>query len=135
LLYGDNAASAIAEEADGDGDLLAELTHQILAGAQLESDGITTLLKAALPVVDATAPLISTPDPVPPGVELHPVVTPTDDPTTHRLTWRTELPAAGSQPADAGATYVQWTLMPPARKRKKAGHNGETQLSFFELAS
>jgi hypothetical protein len=114
LLYGDNAASAIADEADGDGDLLAELTHQLLAGAQLESDGITSLLEAALPTVDTATPLIATPAPVPPTVELQPVVTPTADPTTHRLTWRlvpteqasatTALPATPA--TDAGAAAV-----------------------------
>ncbi|HMN26687.1 MAG TPA: helicase-related protein, partial [Caldilineaceae bacterium] len=35
LLYGDNAASAIADESDGDGDLLAELTTKILQGHDL----------------------------------------------------------------------------------------------------
>jgi hypothetical protein len=134
LLYGDNAASAIAEEADGDGDLLAELTHQILAGAQLESDGITSLLKAALPTVDTDTAIIELPAPVPVSGELEPVVTPTDDPTTHRLTWREPTPAHRQPAPDVGATYVQWTLIPPPRKPKKVGHNGETQLSFFELA-
>jgi hypothetical protein len=54
LLYGDNAASAIADEADGDGDVLAELTTKILQGQELASDGITALLQQAMPTVDTT---------------------------------------------------------------------------------
>ena len=44
LLYGDNAASAITEEA-GDGDFLAELAQRVLAGEQLAATGLAGLLK------------------------------------------------------------------------------------------
>jgi hypothetical protein len=46
LLYGDNAASAITDEAGGSGnDFAAELAARILDGEELSSDGITGLLK------------------------------------------------------------------------------------------
>jgi hypothetical protein len=46
LLYGDNAASAITDEAGGSGnDFAAELAARILDGDELSSDGITGLLK------------------------------------------------------------------------------------------
>lgn len=44
LLYGDNAASAITEEA-GDGDFLAELAQRVLAGERLAATGLAGLLK------------------------------------------------------------------------------------------
>lgn len=44
LLYGDNAASAITEEA-GDGDFLAELAQRVLAGEQLAATGLAGLFK------------------------------------------------------------------------------------------
>jgi len=44
LLYGDNASSAITEEA-GDGDFLAELAQRVLAGERLAATGLAGLLK------------------------------------------------------------------------------------------
>ena len=44
LLYGDNAASAITEDA-GDGDFLAELAQRVLAGERLATTGLAGLLK------------------------------------------------------------------------------------------
>jgi len=44
LLYGDNAASAITEDA-GDGDFLAELAQRVLAGERLAATGLAGLLK------------------------------------------------------------------------------------------
>lgn len=44
LLYGDNAASAITEEA-GDGDFLADLAQRVLAGERLAATGLAGLLK------------------------------------------------------------------------------------------
>lgn len=50
LLYGDNAASAITDEAGGSGaDFAAELAAKILDGEDLNSDGITGLLKFTIP--------------------------------------------------------------------------------------
>lgn len=50
LLYGDNAASAITDEAGGSGaDFAAELAARILDGEVLSSDGITGLLKYTIP--------------------------------------------------------------------------------------
>lgn len=50
LLYGDNAASAITDEAGGSGaDFAAELAAKILDGEVLNSDGITGLLKCTIP--------------------------------------------------------------------------------------
>lgn len=62
LLYGDNAASAITEDEEGGGDFLAELAGKVLAGEALASDGITGLLKSALP--EGTMPAWETPDDV-----------------------------------------------------------------------
>lgn len=51
LLYGDNAASAITDEAGDTGaDFTAELAARLLAGEELNSNGITGLLKAAVSV-------------------------------------------------------------------------------------
>jgi hypothetical protein len=44
LLYGDNAASAISDEAADDGDFLAELAARVLAKEQLTIDGLTGLV-------------------------------------------------------------------------------------------
>ena len=52
LLYGDNAASAITDEAGGSGDFTAELAARILDGEELNSDGITGLLKQTIPDED-----------------------------------------------------------------------------------
>ena len=52
LLYGDNAASAITDEAGGSGDFTAELAARILDGEELNSDGITGLLKQTVPDED-----------------------------------------------------------------------------------
>jgi hypothetical protein len=48
LLYGDNAASAITDEAGGSGDFTAELAARILDGEELNSGGITRLLKKTI---------------------------------------------------------------------------------------
>jgi SAM-dependent methyltransferase len=45
LLYGDNASSAIAEEAGDDGDFLAELAARVLARERLTADGLSGLLQ------------------------------------------------------------------------------------------
>ncbi len=48
LLYGDNAASAIAEEAaEDDGDFLAELAARVLARENLTADGLSGLLQGS----------------------------------------------------------------------------------------
>jgi hypothetical protein len=48
LLYGDNAASAIADEAaEDDGDLLAELAARVLARENLTADGLSGLLQGS----------------------------------------------------------------------------------------
>ena len=52
LLYGDNAASAITDEAGGSGDFTAELAARILDGEELNTDGITGLLKQTIPDED-----------------------------------------------------------------------------------
>lgn len=53
LLYGDNASSAITDEAgDASGDFTAELAARLLAGEQLETNGITGLLKVAFTAQD-----------------------------------------------------------------------------------
>jgi hypothetical protein len=44
LLYGDDASSAIADEADDDGDFLAELAARVLARENLTTDGLTGLV-------------------------------------------------------------------------------------------
>ena len=62
LLYGDNAASAIVDEAGGSGDFTAELAARILDGEELNSDGITGLLKQTVPEEDEETSL-STPGP------------------------------------------------------------------------
>ncbi|MEM7125008.1 MAG: DUF6094 domain-containing protein [Chloroflexota bacterium] len=49
-LYGDTAASAIAENA-GDGNFLSELANRLLAGENLKADGITGLLGDVTPEV------------------------------------------------------------------------------------
>jgi hypothetical protein len=47
MLYGDNAASAISDEADDSGgDFLAELAARVLANEKLTTDGLTGLLGA-----------------------------------------------------------------------------------------
>lgn len=61
LLYGDNAASAITDEAGGSGDFTAELAAKILDGEELSSDGITGLLKHTIPD-DDDLPIWETPD-------------------------------------------------------------------------
>jgi hypothetical protein len=119
LLYGDNAASAIADEADGDSDVLAELTNKILQGQALASDGITTLLQQAMPTVDTTWVAQT------PALTVEATATFIEPPAT------SHPPSATShQPA---ITYIQWTLAGEPPKPKRKGSNGETQLSFFEL--
>ena len=49
FLYCDNAASAITVEAGGSGDLTAELAARILDGEELNSNGISGLLKHTIP--------------------------------------------------------------------------------------
>jgi ribosomal protein S27AE len=44
LLYGDDASSAISDEADDDGDFLAELAARVLARENLTTDGLTGLV-------------------------------------------------------------------------------------------
>jgi len=61
LLYGDNAASAITDEAGGSGDFTAELAAKILEGEVLSSDGITGLLKHTIPD-DDDVPIWETPE-------------------------------------------------------------------------
>ncbi len=61
LLYGDNAASAITDEAGGSGDFTAELAAKILQGEVLSSDGITGLLKHTIPD-DDDVPMWETPE-------------------------------------------------------------------------
>ncbi|MEZ4614739.1 MAG: hypothetical protein R2867_04375 [Caldilineaceae bacterium] len=61
LLYGDNAASAITDEAGGSGDFTAELAAKILEGEELSSDGITELLKHTIPD-DDDMPIWETPE-------------------------------------------------------------------------
>ncbi len=61
LLYGDNASSAITDEAGSSGDFTAELAAKILEGEELSSDGITGLLKHTIPD-DEDLPIWETPD-------------------------------------------------------------------------
>lgn len=54
LLYGDNAGSAITDEAgDSGADFTAELASRLLAGEELSSNGITGLLKATVEASEA----------------------------------------------------------------------------------
>jgi hypothetical protein len=121
LLYGDNAASAIADEAEGDGDVLAELTTKILQGQELAngaSDGITTLLQQAMPTVDTA------------WVEETPALTVE---ATATFIEPTESPQPSATSHQLPVTYIQWTIAGEPPKPKRKGSNGETQLSFFEL--
>ena len=49
LLYGDNAASAITDEAGGGSDFTAELAAKILGGEELSTDGLSGILKQTIP--------------------------------------------------------------------------------------
>ena len=53
LLYGDNAASAIADQVS-DGDFLKQLAHEALEGT-LEHDGVTSLMAQDIPAQDDDA--------------------------------------------------------------------------------
>ncbi len=125
LLYGDNAASAITDEAGGSGaDFAAELAARILDGEELNSDGITGLLKFTIP--DEPDTLVWEELDEVEGQPVSEVVT--KEPETYEEFvegWQTWL---GGQ-----ADYISRSLARAAKRRRKPV--SEQQLSLFDLNS
>jgi 16S rRNA G966 N2-methylase RsmD len=115
LLYGDNAASAITDEAGGSGDFTAELAAKILEGEELSSDGITGLLKHTIPDED-DMPIWETPE------EEAEVFTEAETFTDFVKTWASWSALQGN--------YVERCLERAAKRRRKK-KEPELQLVLF----